>query len=113
MQRVFEFHWRPRLKGLGLGFRVSGGRNQSSVAQNQGKGISLSSSLWVCPTRNCNHGFFPERYSRQRRKKGLGCTKISSRALGLRSEAMMGVAMAVGVAWAGLLVSGGVAVGLG
>ena len=106
MQRVFEFHWRPRHKGLGLGFRVSGRRNQTSVAQNQGEGVTLSSSLlWG----NCkHHGFFPERYSGQRRKKGLGCTKISSRALGLRSEATMGLAMSVGV-----LLLGGVAVGLG
>jgi hypothetical protein len=104
MQRVFEFHWRPTHKGLGLRFRVSGGRSQTSVAQIQGEGVTWSSSLW-----NCKHGFVPERYSGQRRKKGLGCTKISSRALGLRSEATMGVAMSVG----GLLVSGGVAVGLG
>ena len=106
MQRVFEFHCRPRHKGLGFGFRVSGARNQSTVAQNQGKGITRSSSLWVCPTRSSIHGFFPERSSEQRQKKGLGCIKIRSRALGLRSEAMMGVL-------AGLLVSGGVAVGLG
>lgn len=107
MQRVFEFDWKPRHKGLGFGFRVSGARNQSIVAQNQGKGITRSSSLWVCPTRNSIHSFFPERSSEQRQKKGLGCTKIRSRAfLGLRSEAMMGVL-------AGLLVSGGVAVGLG